>query len=311
MTNTVQKLLAALAVLPLSNLGAQAHDHAGAHDHSTGRQSVKTEIVSSLPAAEKSAPVVIRLTGRDGKPVTPDDLKVAHTEKLHLLIVDETLTDYHHEHPVAAGKPGEYRFDFQPRFGGTYHVWADVVPTATGKQEYSKTTMQIGGPSATRTQAINTTAESDGFRFEMSFEKAEPLRAGQATLATVKATKDGREFTQLEPVMGAFAHMVAFPADLASVAHVHPMGKEPEKATERGGPMLSFHIAPEKPGYHKIFLQTQIGGRENYASFGVNVEAAAAEAKTATGEHVCPMHPEVKQAGPGQCPKCGMDLVKQ
>jgi uncharacterized low-complexity protein len=26
--------------------------------------------------------------------------------------------------------------------------------------------------------------------------------------------------------------------------------------------------------------------------------------------YVCPMHPDVKQATPGKCPKCGMDLVK-
>ena len=28
-------------------------------------------------------------------------------------------------------------------------------------------------------------------------------------------------------------------------------------------------------------------------------------------EHVCPMHPEVHQQGPGQCPKCGMALVPE
>jgi uncharacterized protein len=27
------------------------------------------------------------------------------------------------------------------------------------------------------------------------------------------------------------------------------------------------------------------------------------------GEYTCPMHPEVRQTGPGRCPKCGMDLV--
>ena len=26
-------------------------------------------------------------------------------------------------------------------------------------------------------------------------------------------------------------------------------------------------------------------------------------------EHVCPMHPDVRQRGPGRCPTCGMDLV--
>ncbi len=25
-------------------------------------------------------------------------------------------------------------------------------------------------------------------------------------------------------------------------------------------------------------------------------------------EYTCPMHPEVRQAGPGTCPKCGMTL---
>ncbi len=34
--------------------------------------------------------------------------------------------------------------------------------------------------------------------------------------------------------------------------------------------------------------------------------SAAAEPKA--GEYTCPMHPEVRQAGPGSCPKCGMAL---
>ncbi|HTU59762.1 MAG TPA: heavy metal-binding domain-containing protein [Polyangiales bacterium] len=28
-----------------------------------------------------------------------------------------------------------------------------------------------------------------------------------------------------------------------------------------------------------------------------------------SAQHICPMHPEVQQAGPGECPKCGMKLV--
>jgi hypothetical protein len=31
----------------------------------------------------------------------------------------------------------------------------------------------------------------------------------------------------------------------------------------------------------------------------------------AKNTHTCPMHPEVVQAGPGTCPKCGMRLVPQ
>jgi hypothetical protein len=27
--------------------------------------------------------------------------------------------------------------------------------------------------------------------------------------------------------------------------------------------------------------------------------------------YICPMHADVRQAGPGKCPKCGMDLLPQ
>ncbi|HYQ38169.1 MAG TPA: YHS domain-containing protein, partial [Pseudomonas sp.] len=35
---------------------------------------------------------------------------------------------------------------------------------------------------------------------------------------------------------------------------------------------------------------------------------AAASSPAASGEYTCPMHPEVRQIGPGSCPKCGMTL---
>lgn len=287
----------------------------GQHTHSVSPTTVRSEILPvEIRAAGKSVPTVIRLTGADGKPLSLDQLEVAHTEKIHLLVIDESVTDYHHLHPVAGDRPGEYRFDFAPRFGGTYHIWADLVPKATGKQEYSKTTVKVEGPPATANNSANTTAAVDGYRFDLTTEKNAPLQAGKATVVKVKVTgPDGREFSKLEPVMGAFAHMVAFPADLASVTHVHPMGVEPKTAAERGGPDLSFHVEPDNPGFQKFFLQTQIGGKDKFAAFGLNVEpagpATATSGSSPNAIFTCPMHPEVKQKGPGKCPKCGMALV--
>ena len=285
------------------------------HTHSASMATIRSEVLPvENRAAGKSVSTVIRLTGADGKPLSLDQLEVAHTEKIHLLVIDESLIDYHHLHPVAGDKPGEYRFDFAPKFGGTYHVWADLVPKATGKQEYSKTTVNVEGPPGTPNNTVNTTAEVDGYRFVLATEKNAPLQPGKATIVKVRVTgPDGREFSKLEPVMGAFAHMVAFPADLGSVTHVHPTGPEPKTAAERGGPDLSFHVEPDKPGFQKFFLQTQIGGKEKYASFGLNVEPAASSTTTSSSSpeatYTCPMHAEVKQKGPGKCPKCGMALV--
>lgn len=41
------------------------------------------------------------------------------------------------------------------------------------------------------------------------------------------------------------------------------------------------------------------------------VTGAAASAPDAAAVYTCPMHPEVTSSKPGQCPKCGMALVKK
>ncbi len=46
---------------------------------------------------------------------------------------------------------------------------------------------------------------------------------------------------------------------------------------------------------------------EKYLHPAAQPEPMAAEA-TAGVEYTCPMHPEVRQIGPGSCPKCGMAL---
>ena len=67
----------------------------------------------------------------DDQPVTLNDLKEAHTQKVHLLIVDDSLTDYHHIHPEATKEPGVYQFEWTPKAKGSYKRWADLVPVAT------------------------------------------------------------------------------------------------------------------------------------------------------------------------------------
>jgi Cu+-exporting ATPase len=48
-----------------------------------------------------------------------------------------------------------------------------------------------------------------------------------------------------------------------------------------------------------------------YAQNNPNASPSRAQAMNEPqGEYTCPMHPEIKQAGPGNCPKCGMTLEK-
>ena len=245
----------------------------GAHDEMAAKNTIKFSLDPVTPLqAGKTSQVLVKLNAvEDGKPISFDGLKEAHTKKLHLLIVDPSLTDYHHIHPVAGKNVGEYVFDFTPKQNDSYRVWADVIPVATGKQEYVMADMgNAAKDKAAINKATTMTSMVDGYTFALALD-SEP-KADAAVMGNITVTKDGKPFTQLEPVMGAFAHVVGFTEDYNSVLHIHPMGKEPTSDTERGGPKLEFHIEPKTAGFVKLFAQVRIDGKDIFAPFGVTVK---------------------------------------
>lgn len=212
---------------------------------------------------------------KDGAPITPDDLLVVHTERMHLLIVDSSLRDYHHEHPRPTEIPGEYSFAFTPRASGSYRIFADVVPRLSNVQEYAVCDL----PAATSGEALadrvgSIVSEVDGLRYELKWETGGlPVRAKQPVNASITVTTlDGQPFRQLEPIMGTFAHLVAFHEDRATVLHIHPVGVEPQKPEDRGGPRFNFRFYAPKAGFMKLYSQVQVGGRSVFAPFGLIVE---------------------------------------
>jgi len=100
-----------------------------------------------------------------GEPVLPTDLREVHTQKIHLLIIDKSLSDYHHEHPQSRKTSGEYIFSFTPQKPGPYKVWADVQPYLTGIQEYAPaeiTATTTGEILSDKSEKL--TAAADGLR---------------------------------------------------------------------------------------------------------------------------------------------------
>lgn len=271
-------IILALSTPAFSEVNSHAeHNIAGmshsAHEEAKAQNSVKLELnPASTFAVGKTTQVALKIANIiDGKPLTLDDLKEAHTKKLHLLIVDPSLSDYHHIHPVADKNAGEFVFDFTPKKSDSYRVWADVIPVGTGKQEYVMADMgSAAKDKAAINKATSMTSTVDGYTFTLALD-SEP-KAGSAVMGNITVTKDGKPFTQLEPVMGAFAHVVGFTEDYNSVMHIHPMGKEPTSETERGGPKLEFHIEPKKAGFVKLFAQVKIDGKDVFAPFGVAIK---------------------------------------
>jgi len=221
-------------------------------------------------AANKTSHVTAQLRHEsDNSPVTDAELKIVHTQKFHLLVVDPTLTDYQHIHPTPGTTPGSYVFSFTPKLAGGYRAWADITPISTGKRQYAMA--DLGTPSKIGIQPnVADSAIIGNYHFTLEFDQ--PPTVGQVSIGTLTVTDDkGQPVTSLNPVMGAFAHIVGFYDDYKTIVHIHPMGAEPTSDTDRGGPKLVFHLEPDRVGFIKLFAQVNLEGHDVFVPFGVNV----------------------------------------
>ena len=212
----------------------------------------------------------------DGAPVELNDLRVMHTEPIHLLIIDESLGDYHHEHPKPTSVPGEYVFTFtprNPRNPGAYRVFADIVPIASKVQEYAVCDLPSetkGEPLKDRTETVESQVGKLGFFLQWNTPTPK-IRSKDPIVASLTIVEDSTPFNKLEPVMGAYAHIVGFYEDRQTVLHIHPEGEEPQSADERGGPSFGFRFYAPKPGFIRLYVQVQIDGKQVFAPSGTLV----------------------------------------
>lgn len=224
-----------------------------------------------LTAGREARGIVVLQTA-SGKPVEAQDLLVAHTRKLHLLIVDPSLTDYQHVHPEPGRTRGEWVMTWTPRFGGAYRVFADFTPAATGRGLYASAEADVAGAAAGDGADVRRRpdAEREPYRFTLA-PSVSPLRAGQPTGLKFSTTRSDGGVVPMEPVMGAFAHLVAFDEARSGFAHLHPAESDLSRKPDATRPELNFKITIPRAGRYAIWAQVNLGGREVFAPFEFEV----------------------------------------
>lgn len=248
------------------------------------RSPVTMSIATGEPAAAgREVRAVVTLKTGSGKPLTPDDLLVTHTRPLHLLIIDPSLSDYRHAHPEPTGRAGEWAFSFRPGSAGAYRVFADFTPAATGRGLYASVDLNVSPalvatPELSLEQGSNVrhaderqpyTVERDGIQFTLSTAQ-QPVRAGQPIdLRFAMARPDGGAIP-LEPVMGAFAHLVAFDEPRTGFAHLHP-AESVSKQPDARNPNLNFKLTIPRAGRYVIWAQVSLAGAETFVPFELAV----------------------------------------
>ena len=239
------------------------------------RSPVSLEVTSAAPPqAGTDVAATLVLTTFSGKPIAPEDLQVVQTQRIHLLIVDPSLDDYQHVHPKPGRRPGEWAFTFHPRFGGTYRIFADFTPVATNRGLYSEAEMAVSGPPnpvAAGTQPLSWTAGEDGYAFALQ-PAVLPIRTGVPADLRLVVTREGGGTVPLLPVMGAFAHLVAFDTKRSGFAHIHPREADITKLPDPVRPTFTFRVMIPAPGRYVIWSQVNLAGTETFAPFWFQVE---------------------------------------
>ncbi len=224
------------------------------------------------PEPGVAANYTLQLQTSYGETLRPSELAVTQTQKLHLLVVDASLEDYQHIHPVPDGDSGDWTFSFTPKRPGPYHVYAQFIPTLSLREMIGETQIAVPGNSRPAVPRGLAPFKDGDYVFNLNASE-EPFEVGTSETLTLSVQRGDGGPVQLQPVMGTLAHLVAFDPTRDGVAHLHPTltGQE----TDPTRPTLSFVINFTETGHYRIWAQVKLDGVERYVPFDIDVAQAS------------------------------------
>jgi len=213
--------------------------------------------VAMTRARNKPGASGLRLTVRDPEtnaPVTA--FAMVHERPFHLFIVSRDLSRFAHEHPTQE-RDGSFVLphDLEP---GEYVLIADFVPIVGTPQIVQRAIATPGynGPMFARLPALTAGSLDQtvgGLRVRLESTSAGILKPSKLRFAFSDAAT-GAPVTNLQPYLGASAHLLIVNADLSVAIHVHPEG------ALTAGPEIGFEPLLPGPGPYKLWIQVQRGG---------------------------------------------------
>jgi hypothetical protein len=206
------------------------------------------KLAQRTAAAGKRVDLAFRIVDRRG--LTVRDFDVAHTKRMHFIVVRRDMTGFQHLHPTQA-TDGTWSVPITLREAGTYRVFADF--STGGKPQTLADDITVDGSvDSTRLTAPVKSVEVDGLRLSLT-EGASTAGAESQLRFTV--TRQG-DPVKLEPYLGAQGHLVALRQGDLAFLHVHPDENS-----------LRFMAEFPTAGRYRLFLQFKTDGRVHTAAF--------------------------------------------
>ncbi|ETD33785.1 hypothetical protein [Williamsia sp. D3] len=216
----------------------------------------------------ESGELAFTITGPNGRPVT--SFATSHDKQLHAIIVATDGSHYRHVHPTM-DTGGRWSLPWQWPAAGSYRVFADFVPAATGTDLTLTSTVTVAGevaPSLPR--PVSATDDVAGFQVSLQGS----LSTAGTSMVTARISRDGNPVTTLQPYLGAYGHLVALREGDLAYLHVHPEGAAPSGPDQLSGPHVQFATSAPTPGRYLLYFDFQVDGQVHTAEFVLQTTGA-------------------------------------
>ena len=201
--------------------------------------------------------VMTRITrGSPARVMDTGEFLFVHEERLHMFVVDEQLQFFEHAHPVHMGRSA---FSVNLPRAGRYRVIADFAPVDAMPQMRMAPFTYDGAAAAA--------APADQSTLSASLD-APALIAGRAGRIAfqIRDAASGGEPQNLEPYLGAAAHLFVIDETLENPMHAHP-----QEVGEGGMARPAFDVRFPRAGRYVMWLQVQRAGRVETMRFTADV----------------------------------------
>jgi len=226
-----------------------AHMHTSVGDGLGASLNGYTLDAVALSGSARSAHLSFRILGPSGAPQLQFSLD--QTKLLHLYVVSEDLSSFHHVHPVL-DSTGTWQADLPRLRTGTHHVVASFVAIASDSSELGLilgADVLVEGDARLRPLPPETaTATVDGYRVRLSGD----LLLAQPSEIRVEVARDGQP-ADLVPYLDTWVHLSAVNEESRAFVHLHPAA--PATAGSSAPEPVSLTATVPAPGRYRVFVE--------------------------------------------------------
>jgi Cu+-exporting ATPase len=244
---------------------------------------VRVELTSEPAAPLPGQPVTLRYRVTDpqsGEPLT--DLPIDHEQPMHLIAVSKDLEQFQHVHPEVGTDDETYGVTTEFPEAGTYVLYDEFV--RNGQSVLDRRELPVGEASDAKASLAPDLASKvvDG-GVSVALLAPQAIRAGEEASFTFILDQGERSVNDLEPYLGAAAHVAVVSEDTEDFAHVHGKAEQGRGEGHEGmgsmdsppdtfGPEVGFHYTFPGAGLYKLWGQFSRGGRVITVPFVVEVQ---------------------------------------